>query len=162
MRGSTLLVGGFLSLVLLVLPACLGSAARPAGSGESNQEPKASILPETDLEAIWGANGARLTLTGAEGRLEFDCGGAVIDRWAVSSSQRRFRGTGHVLPATGGPAVYPTPPGRAPRPVRFRGRLEGDTLRLVLIRPKPRRLGEARRTVLRLDRDHPGVLEKCL
>lgn len=133
-----------------------------AGSGEASPEPEALVFAESDLEGIWGANGVRLTLTGAGGRLEFDCGGAAIDQWVASSSKRRFRGAGHVLPTTGGPAVYPAPPGRAPQPVRFRGRLESETLRLVMIWPKPRRPGEARRTVLWLDRDHSGELKKCL
>lgn len=147
-----------LGLVLVTSTACLGSGAGRASSGERSPEPRP---PAVSLEGVWGAPGVRLTLEGKTGTLEFDCGGATIEKLVVSPSQRRFRATGAIHAAVAGPAVYPPPPGREPRPARFRGRFKGDRLRLVVVREKPRLEGEARKSVHLLAQGDPGQLRLC-
>ena len=137
---------GLLALGLLAPPACLSSGAGSVSA---------------DIVGVWGGDGVQATLTATGGTIEFECASASIEEPLVPGPNGRFRATGRLFVAAGGPAIFPVPEGREPRPLKYRGRVDGKRMRLAILRPKPRWPGEKRRSVYQLEKGRPAHLEKC-
>lgn len=76
----------------------------------------------------WGGPHVGLSLDGAGGRLEYDCGSGTIDEPLTTDQLGRFAVTGTHTPSQGGPDRA----GETPRsyPALYRGQARGDVLTL--------------------------------
>ena len=93
------------------------------------------------LTGEWGGDRARLMLTAAGGRIDYDCGSGTIRGPLRLDAKGRFKASGDHEEYAPGPVS-----GDAKRkldPTVYRGSLHGDTLTLVVHisgQPKPRTL----------------------
>ena len=93
------------------------------------------------LTGEWGGDRARLTLTAAGGRIDYDCGSGTINGPLRLDAKNRFKASGRHEEFSSGP----TPADVAPKAhaTFYSGSLMGDTLALVVQitgEPKPRTL----------------------
>ena len=89
---------------------------RPGGA-------QAAIEP---LSGMWGGDRAVLTLTAQGGRLEFDCGYAILSGPVALNRRGRFRAAGVYYPENGGPVDADVPPVQLA--ARFDGTVSGSNL----------------------------------
>jgi hypothetical protein len=112
MRKSWLGLGGTIRAIVA------GAVVMGAGATDPTQ----GALPR-----MWGADRAILTLDDQGGRLDFDCGYAIIAGPVTFDRAGRFKAKGAYFAERGGPVVD-----RAPSSVaaRFDGKVTGANLRL--------------------------------
>jgi hypothetical protein len=105
----------------------------------------------------WGGRGARLELTAKGGTIELDCANGTFDAPLVLDAAGAFDVKGTLVRERPGPIFEGvSPKGEA---VRYKGRLEGDTLSLKIVTDdeKARELGSVKAT-----RGGQARLTKCL
>lgn len=115
-----------------------------------------------DLLGEWGGEGVILTLTESGGTIEWGCQSAEIEEAVAPNRRGRFKATGRIFPGVFGPDIYPVPESRKPRPVKYRGLVKGDRMRLVLVRSGSLWPREQRRTKLDLKKGRTVRLHRCL
>lgn len=145
-----------MSTKLLHLATAGMLALAAAGAGHAIAGERAEILGD------WGGDGVLLTLTESGGTLDWGCQTAEIDGPVAPNERGRFKATGRVFPAAFGPAIYPVPESRKPRPVKYRGLVEGKRLRLILVRSGSLWPREQRRTRIELVKGRAVRLHRCL
>jgi hypothetical protein len=119
-------------------------------------------LDTADLLGAWGGDRVIVRFTETEGRIEWDCGNAVIEGPFAIDDQGRFKAKGLKYPGYGGPAVFPVPDERKPRAVEYAGSTDGRRMRLVIVRIGRLSPGEPREIVLELEKGRSVMLVKCL
>jgi hypothetical protein len=108
-----------------IVPALLVLAACAAAPGPT---PAPAAVPEGD----WGGSGLRVSVTGRGAAIELDAASGKTDGPLSLDGEGRFDVAGTLARQRPGP----TRSGEAAAagdPVRFRGRLEGDTLTLEVV-----------------------------
>ncbi len=139
---------GLLLVALVVASGCRSSAVATA------PEP-GPVVAGAVTSGVWGATGARLTLTEQGGTLELDCAHGGLDQRLIVSSGR-FDVPGFFVAEHGGPTRADETPDR--EPVRFTGEAANDVLVLRIVHSRtPRTDGP---WDLRLGQ--PGRIVKCL
>ena len=108
-------------ILVLSLAALVPAAASPLEAKDPVKTPRGP------LTGNWGGDHAGAVLTDRGAKLDFDCAEVSIDGPITPDGEGRFDLAGtYVQDAPG-----PTRPGREQgRPARYRGRVEGDTMRL--------------------------------
>ena len=93
------------------------------------------------LTGEWGGDRARLVLTAAGGRIDYDCGSGTINGPLRLDAKGRFKANGNHEEYASGPTAGDMTPKL--RSTVYRGSLHGETLTLVVQvsgQPKPRTL----------------------
>lgn len=130
---------GLLALVVLMAVAPADPAGTPLAAGK------------------WGGRGAQLEVTAKGGTLELDCAHGTLDEAVALSADGTFDVKGTFVVERPGPARMDA--GDKGPPVRYRGKLEGDTLSLTIVRDgeTPTELAQ-----VKVGRGQAGRLRKCL
>ena len=81
----------------------------------------------------WGGTGIAIDVTASGARVEFNCAHGTIDSPLVLDADGKFELRGSLVRERPGP-VRENQSQRS-EPVRWQGRLEGDTLHLAIVRP---------------------------
>ena len=105
------------------------------------------------LTGEWGGDRARLTLTAAGGRIDYDCGSGTIKGPLRLDAKSRFKANGDHEEYSPGPVSGDAAPKM--RSTVYKGSLHGDTLTLVVQisgQPKPRTLNLVRGKRIKLIR----------
>jgi hypothetical protein len=116
-----------------------------------------SADPERVSAGKWGGRGAQLEVTAKGGSIELDCAHGTLDEPLQLGAEGTFDVKGTFVLERAGPSREDGG-GQGP-PVRYRGRLQGDTLSLTIVRD-----GEptAELAQVKVTRGQAGRLRKCL
>jgi hypothetical protein len=120
-RRSLLVTFAFLAILLAVAPTPSPTAPRVA-------------------DGRWGGVGIALDVTASGARIELDCAHGTIDTTLSLDAEGRFDAPGRLVRERPGPVRMDeddtADQGEA---VRYTGRVEGETLTLLVVRPNPPR-----------------------
>jgi hypothetical protein len=116
-----------------------------------------SVTPEPARVAAgrWGGTGISVDVSASGARIELDCAHGTIDAPLVLDADGNFDLPGSIARERPGP-VREGEPDRS-QPVRYEGRVEGDTLTLWVIRPNAPRPEKPLSAV----RGKSPILRKC-